>query len=285
MTAVRTSFAGIVLALAFPSQVIADPPATIPIKIRWNSIQPDSIALVVEGGTDTLNYNTQDKVFHGRVMAPTLLTSKQTILVRYGPNSYPLVVNVRRSMPNIEFTVAIDPYPSCATLYIDRIDTMSDNMDDAMRMMLSAARMLKIPRNNNCSGDRKKRVVRAQFARNQNLATKSNGLFGIDPSAETAFLQLPSGATQYASALATANLYQADADAANAGSIYRDVKMLIALEKPKEALALTEAISNAVRSDTETAKSFADQGVTKERLLKDIDFISTLAAQQAAPDK
>jgi len=265
------------VALILASACLATPVAAadttpIPVVIHWQGLQPDSIFIADDGGSSKIPYDPATKTFTKSLPTPSGLYDQRTLLLHYSDATYPLILNVRRGLTQIEFSINFDQPKSCADLLVKHVEVYTDNMDDALRMMLTAAAMLKIPPNNQCYADRYPRTVKARFDRNANLASYSKGLFGIDPDAREALLKVPGGKPAQVAAA------DRDAKSALAGGMYRDMISFGTARDFDTAANLGDSFGEAIKSDTDLAQGFKDQGITADRLEKDASFFHARAA-------
>lgn len=253
------------------------PTGPVPIEIKWVGTQPDSVALFTsDGGAEDLTLNAAAKAFKGTMARPAGIVEKRTILVRYGEESYPLLLNLKRVAPAVRFAVSIDMTPSCANTYVDSVEARTDNMPDAMRKMLTAARMLKLKPYNNCTSTRLQRTRNALFAGNYELGRYSEGLFALSDDAVAALTQrqMQLGATA-AQASAMVNQYTAELN----GVVAADLREYAFAAAPEEGLAVLTDLQSAAAEDPLIAKGIAAQKIP---LASDV-FALTRQVEAAGP--
>ena len=250
---------------------------TIPITVRWQKVEPDTVAIVTPDGTRQLSKDRDRKLFTGRIALPDTLVATRTLLLGYDNKSFPLYLNVRKAAQEIEFLADRDDVPSCAILYVERVEAVADNMEDAMRRMLTAAYMLSLPPpDRECQGPRKKRSAKARLDRNQNLATTSAGLFRISDDARQDVLRLPPADLRGSqSARQMVSNAEAAANSALAKSLYDDMKDLGAAEDYGGAKIMGEELTAAATADSGLAEGLKDQNVLG-RLTKDTAYYATM---------
>jgi len=269
--------------LAMPAHA-QSAPQTIPLTVRWQTIAPQAVSIVTPTGNRELVRDDSKKGFTGTVPVPDELVGTQTVLVEYDGQSFPLLLNVRKTMSSIEFLVDHDSVPSCANLYVRGVEQVADNMNDAMRRMLTAAYMLSFPPpDRDCAGDRRMRSVKARFDRNQNLATTSLGLFAISDDVRQALLQIPAGSLP-GRVSGPALVAQADTDtnSALAKGLYADMLQTGSAKDYATAADIGARLSDAMTTRTDLAVGLQRQGITADRLKADTAYFETLA-QSAGP--
>jgi hypothetical protein len=262
--------AACIAALA-PLTASAQTSKTIPLIIHWSAPQPHRVSLTDDGGVSELTHDAGSTTFTGTLAVPTRLVEQRTILLNLDNDTFALILNVRKGLNRVEFTVATDRPPSCADLLVRQVEAYTDNITDALRMMLRASAMLKIPPDNQCFADRLPRTIKARFDRNANLVQYSNGLFAIDPEAKTALLR-----SGLRNAPALAMTVEHDASSALAKGLYTDM-LATGADDSHAASALAADMSSAVAQSETLAAGFKDQGISAKRLEKDTDFFEAKA--------
>ncbi|MBP2278126.1 MULTISPECIES: hypothetical protein [Sphingomonas] len=265
------------IAALAPLAASAQTSQTIPLIVHWSAPQPHRVSLTDDGGVSELTHDASSTTFTGTLAVPNGLVEQRTLLLNLDNDTFALILNVRKSLSRVEFTVTTDRPPSCADLLVRQVEAYTDNITDALKMMLRATAMLKIPPDDQCVADRLPRTIKARFDRNANLVQYSNGLFAIDPEAKTALLR-----SGIRSAPALAMAAEHNASSALAKGLYSDL-LATGADDSRAASALAADMSSAVAQNETLAAGFKDQGISAKRLEKDSDFFEA-KARVARPD-
>jgi hypothetical protein len=155
----------------------------IPIIIHWDKTAPTQVILQDGDDSSDLPSPNASKIIKSTVTRPPAeqLFKRIKLIVSYGDVDIPLIVNVRPASAKIEMWLTFEAPKSCFDRYLYAAEISTDNSVDAMRRMLIAAYVLRIGAPDDCrSVGYEPRALRARLERNQNLATSSGGLFGIN---------------------------------------------------------------------------------------------------------
>ena len=258
-------------AAALPAAAAAEP---VTISLRMNGeAAPSEIAFGQQPGLSPMPFNAPSRTYSTTVQVTQVKPAPYAVRLRYGSESYLLPVRLHKYSGRIDLVVQFDAPKFCRDGLVTQAEmpAQENNIEEALAKYLLAVHLSRITdEDGKCRGTQPVRLARAKVNRGIQLSKFYNSPF-LPPEAdqsEWAALLGPQVAAAYAEQVASSEAVLLDAARIEAQS-GRDYAA---------AAEINAALLENVRADAETAEVYASVGLREALLVRNQDFLETMAA-------